>query len=86
MEFAIQFTNTLFDLLSIAIIARILMSWFRASRHGRLYQFINDVTEPMIRVAKKITPRTGMLDFSPLIALIGLDIIQAIFIRILLQI
>ncbi len=86
MDFAIQFIKTLFDLLSVAIIARILLSWFQTSRGGPLHRFVNDITEPIIRVAKKITPRTGMIDLSPLIALIALDIIRAILIRLLLQI
>ncbi len=86
MDFAIQFIGTFFDLLTIAIVARILMSWFRASRTGRLSQFLYDVTEPVLRIARKVTPRIGMFDFSPIVALIALDIIQGLLIRLLLQI
>jgi uncharacterized protein YggT (Ycf19 family) len=31
-------------------------------------------------IAKKITPRTGMLDFSPIVAFIGLEIVKGIWI------
>ncbi|MDP2624979.1 MAG: YggT family protein [Candidatus Peregrinibacteria bacterium] len=86
MEFLIYFIDTFFQLLSVAIIARILMSWFRANPTSGFYQFVISVTDPVMNLAKKVTPRAGMLDFSPIIALIAIDIINAVLIRILLSI
>ena len=86
MDFLIQFIGTLFDLISLAILARILMSWFQASRTGRITQFLYDVTEPILGPARRIIPRVGMLDFSPIVVLIGLDIVQSLLINILVQI
>ena len=37
-------------------------------------------------IAKKITPRTGMLDFSPIVAFIGLEIVKGIWIFMIGQI
>ncbi len=81
MEFLIQFTNIFFNLLTWAIIARILLSWFRASPGGRFSQFLYSVTEPILRIARRILPPIGMMDFSPILALIVLDILRGLIIK-----
>lgn len=86
MDYVIYFVDTVFRLLTLAIVARIILSWFRVSGWGGFYQFLAGVTEPVLALARKITPRMGMLDFSPLIALIGLDLLNALIIRILINI
>lgn len=86
MEFAIYFINTVFQLLTLAIVARILMSWFQVRGHGGVFGFIDDLTRPILRLAQRITPNTGMVDFSPLIALIGLDLLNALLIRLVVSI
>lgn len=83
MEFLIRFTDTLFNLIKIAIVVRILMSWFRPNPSNPIYQLTVGITEPILRPLRKIMPRTGMLDFSPIIALIGLDIINALVLQII---
>lgn len=85
MMFLIQFIGTLFDLMSLAIVARILMSWFRTSQSGAAYRFLYDVTEPLLGRARRLIPPVGMIDFSPLIVLILLDLAQNFIIRLLLQ-
>lgn len=81
MEFLIQFTNIFFNLLTYAIIARILLSWFRASPGGRFSQFLYNTTEPVLRVARRILPPIGMMDFSPILALIVIDILRGLIIK-----
>jgi uncharacterized protein YggT (Ycf19 family) len=41
---------------------------------GRIYQFFCDVTDPILNLARKLPHRIGMIDLSPLIVLIGIDI------------
>jgi len=86
MEFLIQFIGTVFDLIALAIVARILMSWFRASQGSSIFRFLYDITEPILGPARRIIPRLGMIDFSPIVVLILLDIAQNFVIRLLLQI
>lgn len=86
MMFLIQFIGTLFDLMSLAIVARILMSWFRSSQSGPIYKFLYDVTEPILGPARRLIPPVGMIDFSPLLVLILMDVAQNLIIRLLLQI
>ncbi|HCW32471.1 MAG: hypothetical protein UT55_C0043G0010 [Candidatus Peregrinibacteria bacterium GW2011_GWE2_39_6] len=84
MIFLLKFIDIVFNILSLAIVARVLISWFWANPTGHIYQIIYDTTEPILGWIRKMTPRTAMFDFSPLIALIGLDLIHQFLIWILL--
>lgn len=77
MYYVALFINYLFQIIIFLVIARVVLSWFRAPRTGPFYRFITDATEPVMRLAQKITPRTGMLDFSPIVAIIGLDLLRS---------
>ncbi|MBU1992449.1 MAG: YggT family protein [Patescibacteria group bacterium] len=84
--FLITFVQTFVDIMSVLIIVRVLMSWFMATGRrapGRLTQIVYDVTEPVIKIAKKVPHRIGMIDLSPIIALIGLDLAGYFFILLL---
>lgn len=76
MTFLIVYINILFELLSFAIMARIILSWFQGMHPSRLYLFLVDTTQPIMRLAQKVTPRVGMLDFSPIVALVGLELLR----------
>ena len=63
----------------IAIFARVILTWFpQVSATNPLVQFIYTVTEPILRPIRRFMPRTGMFDFSPMIALFLIIIIQRI--------
>lgn len=81
MTFLIQFTNVFFNLLSWAIIARILLSWFKTNPGGRFSQFLYNTTEPVLRIARRILPPIGMMDFSPILALILMDVIRGLILK-----
>jgi YggT family protein len=83
MEFMEQFINTLFRLIYYAIIARILLSWFRANPSGAFYRIIHDTTEPILGPARRMIPPVGMIDFSPIIVLILLDIVRGLILGLL---
>ncbi len=83
INFGIEFILILGNLISYAIIARILLSWFRMgkmSAPGKITIFIHDVTDPVINLARKLPHKWGMIDFAPLIALIGIDILTRVVI------
>jgi len=72
------FVSTCCDLFSFAVIARILFSWFPNSGAHQIKSFLRDVTEPYLAFFRNLIPRAGMLDISPIIALIALDVIKGI--------
>lgn len=85
-DFLGQFIVILGDVVRYAIIARIIVSWFSMgnfAKPGRIVQLLNDATDPVINLAKKIPHRIGMFDLSPLVALIGIDILVYLSLRLL---
>jgi len=76
--FLIQFVIVLGNLITYAIFGRVIVSWVsmgRPGQRGRIAQFLVDVTDPVINIFKKLPHRIGMLDLSPLIALVVVDLV-----------
>ena len=71
-----QFTITFIQILTWAIIARSLLSWFPVDQSSPLVQMLYRVTEPIIDPIRKIMPQTGMIDLSPLAAIIMLIVMS----------
>jgi YggT family protein len=72
-----------FRLLSFLIIARIFLSWVAPHSHGRIAEFIISTTQPVLRLFAKLPLRIGMMDFTPLVALILLDLLRGFLLQLL---
>lgn len=59
-----------------AVIARSLLSWFPVDQSSTAYQMLYRVTEPIIEPFRRLVPNTGMIDLSPLMAMMALIIMQ----------
>jgi YggT family protein len=83
--FAANFVTVLGNLITYAVFARVILSWFMVGggSPGRITQFINDITDPILAVAKKFPHRIGMIDLSPLIALFGVNIIAYLLVELI---
>lgn len=84
--FTINFLHILGNLITYAIIGRILVSWFTMGRpgpQGPISRILYEVTDPVINLAKKLPHKIGMIDLSPLIALIGIDLIIGLIVILL---
>jgi YggT family protein len=70
---------TFLSLLELLILARVILSWV-ASPFSRnpLVQLIRAVTDPMLEPIRSILPRTGMFDFSPMVALLVLQLLKGL--------
>jgi YggT family protein len=62
----------LLQLLWLAILVRALLSWFSPDPSNPLVQALDAITEPILQPLRQIIPRIGMLDITPLIALLVL--------------
>lgn len=76
MEAISVFIKIFFELLGFAIIIRVILSWIGGRAHNRFTVFVHEITEPVLGFVKKILPPMGVMDFSPLVALVGLDLIK----------
>ncbi|HET7737436.1 MAG TPA: YggT family protein [Tepidiformaceae bacterium] len=71
-----EFTFFWLQMLTWAVIARSLISWFPIDQGSTIYQMLYRVTEPIIEPFRRIMPQTGMMDLSPLAAIIMLIVMR----------
>ena len=84
--YLIQFIQLLSGVLYVALLARVLSSWFNIGQTSPFYPIIKlvfQVTEPILAPIRRVLPRLGMLDLSPMVALILLSFIQRMVVRVL---
>lgn len=65
-----------FTILTIAVLIRVLMSWFQLDPSSPLIQALNSITDPILVPLRNILPRIGMFDLSPIVAMILLGFIS----------
>ena len=88
IEFISLFVTILSWILKLAILGRVLMSWISVGPGNPLVpllKLIYAVTEPVLGPIRRALPKTGMFDFSPIVALLLLDLIPRWVIGFLLQ-
>ena len=60
----------------IALFVRIILSWFPVSRDNPIVSAVFQITDPILAPIRRIMPRTGMLDLSPLVLFFLLFLIR----------
>jgi len=74
IRFIDTFLFIVVQIYSWLIIVRVILSWIR-TRPNRFTEFVVEITEPVLKIAKKITPKIGMIDLSPIVAFIGIELL-----------
>ena len=77
IDFLLYFISTLFFILQFAIIIRALMSWFNPSPDNPIVRLVIEITEPVLGPLRRIIPRIGMIDISPIVAILLMNVIQS---------
>jgi YggT family protein len=68
--------------LSIAIFARAILSWFpNIDPRNPAVEILVQVTEPILAPLRRVMPRMGMMDLTPMVAIILLQVIGSIVAR-----
>ena len=73
------FVRVFIDVYILIIFAYILTSWIRLPYSpwlNRIQRFLFDVSEPYLRLFRRIIPPFGPLDLSPVVAVLVLVIVQ----------
>jgi YggT family protein len=83
MRFIQYFIPLLFNLYSFLILARVLLSWINASPGNPIVTFIIEATDPVLKPLRSVIPPIGMMDLSPIAALILLQIVETIVMTII---
>lgn len=80
----ILFLYYLFQVLTFAIFLRAILSWFMMStRSGSiitLYRVLHQITEPILAPLRRIIPMVGMIDITPIIAILLLQILGLVLV------
>lgn len=80
--------NVVFQVAALAILARVLVSWLpmagvRIDPYHPVIRFLYQITDPILEPIRRFTT-FGMMDFSPIAALILLEIIRRVLVMVLL--
>ena len=76
MGFLVTFLQLLLPILQIALLGRVIISWVDPSNQWFISQALHELTEPFLAPIRRLLPNMGMIDFSPMIALLLMTIIQ----------
>jgi YggT family protein len=72
MEILFEVLRRLIDLYYYALIIYILMSWFPNAKESSIGRFFTRICEPYLEPFRKIIPSIGMIDISPIVAILVL--------------
>jgi len=75
IDILITIINVLSQVLVLLVIVSVILSYFMDPYHP-IRQGVDRIVEPMLSPIRRIVPLVGMLDFSPLVLII---IIQLVF-------
>lgn len=78
MAFFMSFVLLFIQILSYAIIGRVIMSWIDQPGSMRVTQILNEVTEPILAPLRSVLPSMGMFDFTPIIAMLLLQVLEGL--------
>jgi len=72
----LMFAAVFLQALSILILIRVLLSWFPIDLRNPIVRLLFEVTEPILAPFRKVIPRIGMFNLSPLAALLVTQFLQ----------
>jgi YggT family protein len=83
----ITVVNALFQLAALAILARVILSWLpmagvRIDPYNPLIRFLFRITDPILDPIRRFAT-FGMVDFSPIVALILLEVVRRVLVGVL---
>ena len=78
MDIVLNFVQILVLILQFAIIGRAVLSWFPIDPRSPLVSVLNEITEPILAPLRRIVPRIGMIDITPIVAIILMNVIETV--------
>jgi len=75
VAFVCNFLEILVLVLWLLVLGRVLLSWIDPMARSTVSRSVVAVTEPMLAPIRRLLPQTGMVDFAPLILMLGLGVL-----------
>jgi YggT family protein len=79
----VQVINTFAQILVLVVILSAILSYFMDPYHP-VRRGINSIVEPMLAPIRRLVPPVGMIDFSPLILIVLIQLAKQIIIGLLI--
>jgi YggT family protein len=79
----ISVINLLSSLISLLVIAHVILSFVMSPYHP-VRQAIDSFIAPMLAPIRRIMPSTGMLDFSPMVLILVVQLVSRLLIGLLI--
>jgi YggT family protein len=70
-----SFLALFLNLITFAIFFRAIVSWFPIDREGPVVRALDTITEPVLEPLRRVVPTLGMIDLTPMVAMILLQVI-----------
>jgi YggT family protein len=77
MAVLFNFLGWIIQMYSWALIIYILLSWFPNARESSFGQFLARICEPYLEPFRRFVPAIGMIDISPIVAILVLRLATA---------
>ena len=77
-----QIIRYIITILTWLVIADVVLSYFMSPFHP-IRETLDRIIEPMLAPIRRVMPNTGMIDFSPLVLIIVLQLLEYILVRML---
>jgi YggT family protein len=82
MEILILIVGAVANILILLVFASAILSYFMDPFHP-IRRGVDNLVEPMLAPIRRIVPLVGMLDFSPLVLIILIQVVERILLSIL---
>ena len=83
MSIVHNFVSILFNILSVAILARVVLSWFNVNPFHPVISVLDQITEPILSPLRRVIPPMGMIDITPIVALLLLQFLERILLAVI---
>ena len=71
-----MFLLQIIDMYSLIVFVAVIVSWMGLPSNNPIVGFVNSLTDPLLTPIRRALPPMGGLDFSPMVLLIGLQILK----------
>jgi YggT family protein len=69
---------SLIDLYSLVVLVAVILSWVPLDRRNPLVTVTHALTDPVLAPIRNVLPPMGGLDLSPMVLLIGLQLLKGL--------
>lgn len=77
MNLLVEIILLFLQIIWFAIFARAIISWFPIDQNGPIVRALDAITEPIMEPLRRVVPRVGMIDITPMVAIILIFVISA---------